>query len=66
MEFYEQVLDRTRQMSDYPIFVLSPEKNLQHELEDTQPEKVLRMNRVLVDSQGNVQKVINSEEFVLL
>jgi len=66
VEFYEQLLERTRHAGDYPIFVLNHGKNFQDESEEAMPEKVLRMNRVLVDSKGNVQKVINSEEFVLL
>lgn len=66
-EGIEQLLERTRQADEYPIFVLNQSKYVQSEPEaSSTPEKVFRMNYRLVDSKGNVQKVINSEEFILL
>ena len=62
----EDLLNITRQAGDYPIFVLNAGKNIQTERELCGPEKVLQMKYHLVDSKGNVQKVVKAEEFVLL
>jgi len=64
-EWVEQIQERTHQAGDYPIFVLNHGNNIQ-DLAHEMPEKVLRMKYRLVDSRGNVQKVINTEDFVLL
>ncbi len=65
VETIEQLQERTRQADDYPMFVLSPGRQVQGESDVPAPDNVFRMNYQVVNSKGSVQKV-TTEEFVLL
>lgn len=65
VETIEQLQERTRQADDYPIFMLSPGRQVQSECNLETPDKLFRMNYHHVNSKGTVQKV-STEEFVLL
>ena len=66
-DFVEGVEQLRADSSNYPIFVLAKGRNIQSEATACErSEKLLRMQYHLVDMKGNVQKVINTEEFVLL
>lgn len=65
VETIEQLQERTRKADDYPMFVLSPGRQVQGESDVPAPDNVFRMNYQVVNSKGSVQKV-TTEEFVLL